>query len=155
MIIEKIATVDLISDNGNNLYQLNQTYYLRQNNIDILNMEVAAISFNEQFGNTQFPLTGAAFFISIVDKNNKILLDSYPLQSLWNGYDQTSGLDFRQYPIRRFKLHNVDIQKCYFKFSNIAGGPLFSGLIGKLNFYLVEKKTNIKQATWQQSVSTT
>ena len=72
MIIEKIATVDLISDNGNNLYQLNQTYYLRQNNIDILNMEVAAISFNEQFGNNQFPLVGAAFFISIVDKNNKI-----------------------------------------------------------------------------------
>jgi len=154
MHIEKKASINFLSNNGNDFYQLNQTYYFCQNNIDILNMEVAAISFTEQPGQSPLPYIGAGFFVTIVDKKNKILLDSYPLQVLWDGVAPTTGAEFRAYPLRRFKLHDVDIQKCFFKFAAVAGGPAFRGLMGFLNFYLVEKKTNNTAAKWQQSVST-
>jgi hypothetical protein len=153
MIIEKIAAVNFESDNGAALYVTNQTYYFRQNNSDILNMEVTAISFNQKPGLGIFPVAaGAGFFITLVDRNNKILLDSYPLQALWNGDQFGSGLDFYPYPIKRFKLQDVDLQKCYFKFSNVAGAGVFGGLIGTFNFYLISKKSNNNLEQWQQSI---
>lgn len=153
MIIEKIASVNLESDNGTALYVTNQTYYFRQNNFDILNMEVSAISFAQKPGIGIFPTSsGAGFFITLVDRNNKILLDSYPLQALWNGDEFGSPLDFYPYPIKRFKLQDVDLQKCYFKFSNVAGGAVFGGLIGTFQFYLISKKTTNNLETWQQSI---
>jgi hypothetical protein len=152
MIVEKIASINLESDNGDALYVTNQTYYFRQNNVDVLNMEVTAIGFT-QIAAGLFPIaSGAGFYITLVDKNKKILLDSYPLQALWNGNDLGNATDYRPYPIRRFKLHDVDLQKSYFKFSKVPGGAVYGGLVGTFQFYLISKKTTNNLETWQQSI---
>jgi hypothetical protein len=153
MIIEKIASVNLESDNGDALYVTNQTYYFRQNNFDVLNMEITAISFSQKASSGLFPISsGAGFFITLVDKNKKILLDSYPLQALWNGDEIGTGVDYTPYPVKRFNLHDVDLQKSYFKFSKVPGGAIYGGLIGTFQFYLISKKTTNNLETWQQSI---
>lgn len=151
MIVDKIAEVKMVSNNGGAFYQLNQKYLLAQNNFDVLNMEVAAITFALAPGQTVWPLVGSGFYLTIVDKNNIIKLDSYPVCELWNGRNIGSSVDFREYPIRRFKLHDIDLQKCFFKFSNVAGGPIISGEVGTFNFYLVNRNNDNSEAQWLQS----